>query len=338
VPERAGALPGSADPDAVEAALAELRPLGARLQPAGALGSLTTYRVGGAAAVLVTVVEEAELCLVAAALAASALPALVVGRGSNLLVADEGFGGVAVLLDAEGFGAVSIEGGSVIAGAAVALPTLARRCVEASLTGFEWAVGIPGSLGGSVRMNAGGHGGDMASVLRSCRVFDLHAGEASVVGLAGLSLGYRHSAIRPWEAVVGAELALAPGDRRSGQEALRQIVRWRRENQPGGQNAGSVFQNPPDCSAGWLVERAGQKGRRIGTAMVSPKHANFIQADPGGSADDVARLIEAVREEVERTHGVRLATEVQMIGFGEHHLNRRLNNGLNKGEVPNAGD
>ncbi len=119
--------------------------------------------------------------------------------------------------------------------------------------------------------------------------------------------------------VVEADFELRPGERDRGRATIRDIVRWRRQHQPGGQNAGSVFTNPPGeppaNSAGWLIDRAGCKGRRWGSAMVSPKHANFIQADGGGSADDVRRLMAVVQSEVHRVHGIRLQPEVQMIGF-----------------------
>jgi UDP-N-acetylmuramate dehydrogenase len=288
---------------------------------------LTTYRVGGPAAVLATVQREADLDLIREAALVSRLPVLVVGRGSNLLVADAGFAGIAVLLDAAGFGSVQISGTEVGAGASVALPALARQTVEAGLTGFEWAAGVPGSVGGGVRMNAGGHGSDIAHSLRCCRVVDLGPGALDPSGAGGaggartlllpdLRYGYRTSAIQPHEVVVAATFELAAGDPRVGRATIRDIVRWRREHQPGGQNAGSVFTNPPGSSAGWLIDTAGCKGRRWGSALVSPKHANFIQADNDGSADDVVALLELVRQEVDRVHGVHLETEVRLIGFG----------------------
>ena len=127
--------------------------------------------------------------------------------------------------------------------------------------------------------------------------------------------------------VVEAVFELRPGERELGRATIRDIVRWRRQHQPGGQNAGSVFTNPPGNppanSAGWLIDRAGCKGRRWGSAMVSPKHANFIQADAGGSADDVRRLMEMVQSEVHRVHGIRLDPEVQMIGFAQPSTSSR---------------
>jgi UDP-N-acetylmuramate dehydrogenase len=309
---------------AVRTAWELLAPLGDRVALEGPLGTLTTYRVGGRAAVLVTVIGEQDLTLVRAAVQASGLPVLVVGRGSNLLVADHGFAGVGVLLDPAGFGAIGIEDAVVRAGGAVPLPALARQTVDAGLTGLEWAVGVPGSVGGGVRMNAGGHGSEIAHRLRACRLVPVGAdGPTGAIEMTNTDLrfGYRTSAIQSTQVVVAAEFAVDAGDRVTGQATIRDVVRWRRQHQPGGQNAGSVFTNPPGeppaNSAGWLIDQAGCKGRRWGSAMVSPKHANFIQADVGGSADDVRRLMEVVQQEVQRVHGIDLQPEVRMIGFSE---------------------
>ncbi|HMC40279.1 MAG TPA: UDP-N-acetylmuramate dehydrogenase [Acidimicrobiales bacterium] len=318
---------GTAPPAAVRRALAVLAPLGERVVPGGAVGPLTTYRVGGPAAGLVTVRSDSDLELVAAARAETGLPLLVVGRGSNLLVADAGFPGLAVLLDADHYGRISIDPPLVTAGAAVALPALARQSVEAGLTGLEWAVGVPGSVGGGVRMNAGGHGSDMARTLDRARIFDLATGRERNLAVADLDYGYRHSSVRAEDVVVEAVFGLAPGDPEAGRKTIREIVRWRRDHQPGGQNAGSVFTNPPGDSAGRLIEAAGLKGRRLRTAMVSPKHANFIQADPGGSADDVVALMGLIRAEVEERFGVPLRAEVRLVGFPDQPSSGALGSG-----------
>ena len=294
--------------DAIAAALG---PIASRDVP---LGPFTTYRVGGPAAVLVRVESEADLARVATVVADAALPVLVVGKGSNLLVADRGFDGLALVLG-DAFAAIEVEGTAVRAGAAAALPVVARHSVAAGLTGFEWAVGVPGSIGGAVRMNAGGHGSDIAATLRRVRVLDLQGGEDTEVTADALELGYRRSDVRAHQVVLRADLELAVGDRDAGEAGLAAIVRWRRANQPGGPNAGSVFTNPPDDSAGRLIDAAGLKGHRVGTASVSTKHANFIQVDRDGSADDVHRLMAVIVERVEAASAVTLHPETRMVGF-----------------------
>jgi UDP-N-acetylmuramate dehydrogenase len=293
----------------------------ARLGPTAerdvSLGAMTTYRVGGAASLHYVVDDEAALARLAGAIGGrDDIAVLVVGKGSNLLVAERGFVGLAITLG-DAFAAVDIDGTAVRAGGAAALPVVARRTAAAGLTGFEWAVGVPGSIGGAVRMNAGGHGSDMAAVVARVRVLDLRTGEDGTVAARDLAFGYRTSSIRPHQLVLRADLALAAGDRAQAEAAIAEIVAWRRANQPGGQNAGSVFTNPPGDSAGRLIEAAGCKGLRIGSAEVSDKHANFFQADDGGSADDVHALMVEVRARVLAHSGVDLRPETRLVGFDD---------------------
>ncbi|MEX0768536.1 MAG: FAD-binding protein [Microthrixaceae bacterium] len=330
--------------------------LGEKLRVDYPLAGLCTYRVGGSAARFVLVRNESELTQIAAALAQVELVAqassnaensvYVVGRGSNLLVADAGFQGLVLQLG-DTFGEVQIadsinslglsdkqedsahpaelgelanssaprQSFIVRAGSIASLPVVARKTVAASLTGFEWAVGVPGSIGGAVRMNAGGHGADMADSLQRVRVLDLMSGENSWVTTASLDLGYRHSNLTSTQVVLQAELLLEVGDRALGEQRLSEIVSWRREHQPGGQNAGSVFRNPAGDSAGRLIEAAGCRGLRLGTAQVSMKHANFIQADAQGSADDVLRLMLQVAQSVREHSGLQLQAETVLLGF-----------------------
>jgi UDP-N-acetylmuramate dehydrogenase len=297
--------------DALEQVAARLGPLARRDEP---LAPYTTYRVGGAAALFVAVADEETLSAVAAAVAGTGVPTLVIGKGSNLLVADKGFPGVALVLG-DGFAGIDVDGTAVRAGAAAALPVVARRTAREGLTGFEWAVGVPGTIGGAVRMNAGGHGSDMAAVLGRVRIVDLATGTTGEVPAGDLDLRYRHSSVAPGQVVLEAELRLAPGDRAASEATISEIVRWRRENQPGGPNAGSVFTNPPGDSAGRLIDAAGLKGLRVGSASVSTKHANFIQADEGGAADDVHALMAEVRRRVLDSHGVDLVAETRLVGF-----------------------
>jgi UDP-N-acetylmuramate dehydrogenase len=295
---------------------AALDVLGDRARPMVPLGPFTTYKVGGPAALFVDVTDDDVLAAVGAAVAASGVAVLVVGNGSNMLVADAGFPGLAIRLG-DAYAGIEVSDTEVTAGGAALLPVVARQSVKAGLTGFEWAVGVPGSVGGAVRMNAGGHGSDMAASLVGVRVFDCRTGEDATVPASDLDLGYRRSSITPDQVVLRATLGLAVDESGAGSDSLSEIVRWRRANQPGGQNAGSVFTNPDGDSAGRLIDEAGCKGLRRGSAEVSTKHANFIQADAGGHADDVFAVMVAVRDAVEAATGVRLHPDTRLVGFGE---------------------
>ncbi|MYI56474.1 MAG: UDP-N-acetylmuramate dehydrogenase [Acidimicrobiia bacterium] len=278
------------------------------------LGALSTYRVGGSASVLVEVGSVTDLRRLARLGASGRWDVLVIGLGSNLLVADAGFDGVAIRLGTD-FATVRIDGSTVVAGGATPLPVVARQCAAAGLGGFGWAVGVPGTIGGAVRMNAGGHGSDMSQVLQQADIVDLASGGRWQAGLEDLALGYRRSALEHYHVVVEVDICLRASEREREEELIRQVVGWRRRHQPGGPNTGSVFTNPPGDSAGRLAEAAGCKGLRIGSAAVSTLHANFIQADPGGSADDVMSLMVEMARRVEAHSGIRLHPETHFVGF-----------------------
>jgi UDP-N-acetylmuramate dehydrogenase len=296
--------------------------LGNRLRSDVALAAMTTYRVGGSASLFVDVESIDDLVAVAQARVTSGVSVLVIGRGSNMLVADEGFRGVAISIsnfadhieipDAEPI---------VTAGGGVSLPVLARRTAGAGLTGFEWAVGVPGSIGGAVRMNAGGHGSDMAACVIDVLVLDMNDPSAAphTVPLDELGLRFRASALPPAYVVIEARLRLEHGNREQAEAEIGEIVRWRRENQPGGQNCGSVFVNPVpgEITAGGLIDALDLRGFRIGSSWVSEKHANFVQASDGGSASDVRAVIEAVRGRVADATGYLLRSEVRLVGFDD---------------------
>jgi UDP-N-acetylmuramate dehydrogenase len=305
------------------AALLEGR-VGDRLRRGHPLAPMTTYRVGGPAAMFLDVASLDDLRAIAETRAATGLPVLVVGRGSNMLVADAGFAGLAISISgfADQIGLPAAGAPCVVeAGGGVSLPVLARRTAAASISGFEWAVGVPGSIGGAVRMNAGGHGSDMATCLVDVDVFDLDQPDRGVFRLPveALGLRFRASSLAPAHVVVGARLGLRFGEREVAEAEIAEIVHWRREHQPGGQNCGSVFVNPvpSEVAAGALIDGLGLRGFRIGTAWVSEKHANFIQAGEGGTAADVRSVIEAVRARVAAETGYRLRSEVRLVGFDD---------------------
>ncbi len=302
--------------DAVGEAVASLGALARRDVP---IGTRTTYRVGGSAAVFVEAESVDDLLAVARASERSGLDVLAIGRGSNLLVSDRGFRGIAVAMG-EGLAGIRVGDDLVVtAGAATALPVLARRTVHDGLSGLEWAVGVPGSVGGAVRMNAGGHGADVAASLVDVDVVDIETASMTTIAATDLGLRFRGSNLTGRQIVCSARFALERGNREDGEALLREIVRWRRENQPGGQNAGSVFVNPFDGaeSAGRLIDEIGLKGFRVGSAHVSSKHANFVQVDEGGSADDVRELMATIVQRVLEVHGIELRSEIRLIGFDD---------------------
>jgi UDP-N-acetylmuramate dehydrogenase len=288
------------------------------VRPAASLAGLCTLRVGGPARALVVVEGDDDLAAVGRICLDVGVPWVVVGRGSNLLVADAGWPGVAIQLGRSLRGVdIELEGdhGIVRAGAAEPLPTLAVRIADAGLTGFAWAVGVPGTLGGGVRMNAGAHGGDMADHLEECEIVRLRSGVRETWPAATLALSYRSSRLPDDAVVVGASLRLPRGDTDVVREEMAEIRAWRRTHQPLNEpNCGSVFTNPDGDSAGRLIDTAGAKGLQVGGAHVSEVHANFIVTEPGATASDVRALIRELRQRVADAHGIVLRPEVQMLG------------------------
>ena len=294
--------------------------LGDRITRDEPIGPYTTYRVGGSAALFMRAMSVDDLHAASRALAKVKMPVLMLGRGSNMLISNSGFRGLAIALGpfAEQINLPSSDQDPiVIVGAMSSLPVIARQTVAAGLRGFEWAVGVPGSIGGAVRMNAGGHGSDMIASLLSVRLFHIERGIEANVSAANLGLRFRGSDLNDQHIVLSATLRLTRGDKAEGESRLAEIVKWRRENQPGGQNAGSVFVNPVSgaSSAGALIDGLGLRGHRIGTASISDKHANFIQADEDGNADDVVELMTFVRQRVIESHGIELRSEIRLVGF-----------------------
>ena len=289
-----------------------------RLFPHVALGPLTTYKLGGAARLLVRLDEPDDLELLYAGLQETSLPVLVLGRGSNLLISDRGFDGVVVHLGG-GFSWVKAERGRVTAGGATFLPVLARTATRAGEGNLEFFIGIPGSVGGAVHMNAGCHGTETADVLVEAEVFDLRDGTRNRRSPIDLEMSYRHSNLSDLEVVTAVEFRTDEVAVETSEAALREVSRWRKENQPGGTlNAGSVFKNPSGDAAGRLIDIAGLKGHTIGSVSVSTKHANFIVAERDATAQDVFALVEEVGNLVFERTGVRLTPEIRFAGeFGD---------------------
>ncbi len=296
----------------------------AQLREDVTLGPLTTYKLGGPARWYAEPHDEDELREVVAAVRADPAggdaPVLVLGRGSNLAVADAGFPGLVVRLGS-GFAGIDIApDGTVTAGGAAPLPVLARTTVAAGRGGLEFFVGIPGSVGAAVRMNAGCLGSETVDWLIAARVLDLFGGTVAWRPAGDLGLAYRHSDLGDGDVVVGARFRTEPSTPEAGSAVLREVTRWRRDHQPGGTlNAGSVFKNPPGDHAGRLIDAAGLKGLRVGGVAVSAKHANFFVADRSASAQDVYDLVWTVRRRVQAATGVLLEPEIRFAGLFRPH-------------------
>jgi UDP-N-acetylmuramate dehydrogenase len=279
------------------------------------LGPLTTLGVGGPAAVFVAVPDAAALREVMRQLSAAApeeVPLLVVGKGSNLLISDAGFPGLVVRLGG-GFKWLRRDADAVSAGGGEAMPALAAWTAREGLAGLEFGAGIPATVGGCVRMNAGAHGGQTGDSLLDVEV---ETCEGSLVLESGrLGLGYRTSSLPERSVVTAARWRLRPDDPGQIRDRLDDLRAWRRQAQPLRQrNCGSVFTNPVGDSAGRLVDAAGLKGLRVGGAQVSDKHANFIVVDAGARAADVYALLGLVAQRVADRCGVRLVPEVRVVG------------------------
>ena len=279
------------------------------------MGPLTTYKAGGPAAYLAEVGSLDDVTMLIESELATDLPVLVLGRGSNLVVADAGFEGLVVKLSGV-FSTARVSGVEVEAGGAHPLPKLARLAVEEGVLGLEFFVGVPGSVGGAVRQNAGCFGLETKDRLIAATIVDLASGETVERGVGQLDLAYRHSNVAQSQVVLFARFAGRRGDPTEGKTTMREITRWRKENQPGGTlNAGSVFKNPPSGPAGELIDRLGLKGTTVGGVSVSDKHANFFVAGPDATAADIRGLVDLVKDSVFAASGTMLEPEIQFVGF-----------------------
>jgi UDP-N-acetylmuramate dehydrogenase len=301
--------------DAIRTAETILRATcGDRVRTAFPLAPLTTFRLGGPAALYLEPGSEDDLAAASEAIRATELSFVVLGKGSNVLISDAGFPGLVLRLG-RGFRWAGRDGGRLTVGAAMPLPALAGIASHHRLTGLEFGVAIPGSVGGAVRMNAGAHDGEMARVVERVDVYRLAEGHGSAIPAEAAGFAYRSSRLPADAVVVSAVVALRPDAEDAIRARMEEARAWRRATQPVAEpNCGSVFTNPPGEHAARLIDEAGGKELRVGGARVSAKHANFIIADPGATAADVVDLIEAVQGLVERSTGIRLEPEVRYVG------------------------
>ncbi|HTG47281.1 MAG TPA: UDP-N-acetylmuramate dehydrogenase [Actinomycetota bacterium] len=287
--------------------------VGPRLREEHPLAPLTTFRIGGPAALYLEPNDEADLRAAHRAIVETGIPVAILGKGSNVLVPDDGFAGLVLRLG-RGYRWAARDGDRITAGAAMPLPALAGVAQQHALAGLAFGVAIPASFGGAIRMNAGAHGGQLADVVEEAETFRLRAGDAERRTGEEIGFAYRSTALPADAVVVSATLRLRPGDPAAIREEMEAAREWRRRTQPLAEpNCGSVFVNPPGAHAAALIEAAGLKGLRVGDASVSTKHANFIVAGPDATSQDVLALIEQIRGRILDEDGITLHTEVRML-------------------------
>ncbi|MFH1475223.1 MAG: UDP-N-acetylmuramate dehydrogenase [Chloroflexota bacterium] len=304
--------------DAIRVGTEIQRRLGIRTSRDEPLARFTTMRVGGPADLYAAAHNVFELRALVKLARARAIPHTLLGRGSDVVISDAGVRGLLVHVRAEGH---EIVGGCLVAEAGLPMARAATITAAAGLAGLEFGLAIPGNVGGAVWANAGAHGSDVAAVLETALVLGADGSEARLEA-AGLGLAYRESRLKhqppgiPAEVVLAATFRLVAEEQVAIRARLDEIRRWRREHQPLGiPSAGSVFRNPAgDRSAGALIDACGLKGMRLGGAVVSDRHANWILNDRGGTAADVRSLGERVRAAVEREIGIRLTFEIVFLG------------------------
>ncbi len=291
--------------------LADERGLGIRREVP--LGPMTTLRVGGPADRLAEPRTRTELLAVLEVARAAGLPWMVIGNGSDIVVADAGFRGLVIRNRAR---VVAIADSSLTADAGAPMAMLVKRATASGLTGIEWGIAVPGTLGGAVWANAGAHGGEMRERVAIVETWAPDSGALATFLPADCAFGYRESRFKHDPLViVGATLDLAPDEPAAVAARVAAFQAQRAATQPlADQNAGSVFRNPADDHAGRLIEAAGLKGRRMGTASVSSRHANFIVTDRDGRAGDVRRLADEVRAAVRDASGIELDYEIEFVG------------------------
>lgn len=290
--------------------------LGTTVRQGEPLSKHTTYRIGGPAAFFIECDSLADLGHATEVLADAGVPWTVLGKGSNVLAADAGYDGAVIVLGRD-FKRYSVEGENLRAGAGVILGRLVQEAFKRGMSGLEFAVGVPGTLGGALAMNAGSREQWIGSVVERVTVF---APKAGLVELRAneIAWGYRRTDLTSRGVVVEASLRLMQSDVVDIRRTMEASLRRRKRTQPLGMpSAGSVFVNPEGDSAGRLIEAAGLKGATCGGAAVSEVHANFIVNTGSATAQDVLELVATIRETVKDTHGVELRPEIRFLGAFE---------------------
>ena len=305
----------SSDPRRTATRLAEeLTGKGMRVKVDEPVARYTSFRLGGPALLFIEPASQEELSVIARETSKQGLPTLMIGRGSNLLISDAGFEGAVIRLG-KAFEGIDNQDGLVRAGGAAPLPQVANWAARRSLSGLEFAIAIPASVGGAVRMNAGAHGSSISDVLFEATLCNMSDGAIRRLSPGDLGMSYRHTNIGASSVVCAATFKLVAGAKASIMQKMDGYRAHRAQTQPTeAPNAGSMFKNTPEGSAGALIESAGLKGLARGGARVSEKHANFFLAPEGTTAQDVYDLMAVVQATVKESVGVLLEPEVSLVG------------------------
>ncbi len=283
------------------------------------LAKSTTFRVGGPAAVFAVADTLHDLHVIVGTVTEYELPLLLLGRGSNLLISDSGFQGVVLRLGRD-FQRISVMGNEIICGASVTLSNLIQTALKNSLKGLSFAIGIPGTVGAAVAINAGAYDFDMGSIVSQVTTYD-HRCQLMSKSNDEIGFTYRGTALKKEIIILEARLRLTEGKQDQIKSEMEINFRKRKESQPLGQpSAGCIFKNPDGMAAGKLIDMAGCKGWKVGGAVVSEKHANYIVNNGNASAQDIYSLMQKIRSEVKSTSEVLLEPEINIIGDFEENI------------------
>jgi len=290
------------------------------------LASYTTFKIGGPSKYFFVAKTKEDLVKAIKAAKKFNLAFFVLGGGSNLLVSDKGFNGLTVKVENRKY---EVKRRQIFAEAGALLIDLARIALQNNLTGLEWAMGIPGTLGGAVRGNAGAFGKSMQDVIKEVEVFDTEKGRIKTLKKENCQFSYRESIFKKKKnlIILSAKIGLKRGDKKEIEKRMKENLDYRRRTQPlNFLSAGSIFKNPctrtgsawskpPVLSAGYLIEKCGLKGKKMGRAQISEKHANFIVNLGGAKARDVLRLINLIKKKVKAKYNIELKEEIEYLGF-----------------------
>ncbi len=300
-----------------------------KLQRNISLAFYTTFKIGGKAKFFYIAKSNNDLIKAVNKAKKSRVHFFILGNGSNILVSDKGFDGLVIKISAKGGPASGWQNTKIVAETGTSLGRLVGKSIKSGLTGLEWAVGIPGTLGGAIRGNAGAFSGSMAEIVKTIKVFDAKNQKIRILKNKDCKFGYRDSIFKRNKnlIILSAELELKKGDKEKSQKLIKEYLKQRKEKQaieyP---SAGCVFKNftphricsgvgPKGFSAGYSIEQCGLKGKKINEAMISKKHANFIVNLGGAKARDVKKLINLCKEKVKDKFGIKLEEEIEYVGF-----------------------